>query len=211
MPFGGKPLVPTMRLIVAGHCDSHMTMITKVPFSVKDPLLSQPQFCEVAGIDMLTANNWVARRVLLPTEIGGRQIKGTRLYSVTKAFEGKLIGELVKAHKIPPSDAAKVAEKVVGAGWVGHWTRAFQSGGSHIPSFMLVAWVEGRLAYQQIAGDPATGRPDFSSVKASDVDCFLEHPFLVVPLSQLYLDVFNKCSKILSGAKAEENKVGEDG
>ncbi len=190
-------------LTVTGYCGSHMTMIEKLPFSVKAPLLSQTQFCEAASIDMTTANNWVARRVLLPTEIGGRQIKGTRLYSVTKAFEGKLIGELVKFHKIPPSDAARVAEKVVGAGWVGHWTRAFQSGGPYIPSFMLVAWMRGRLAYQQISGDPATGRPDFSSVKAEDVDCFLEHPFIVLPLSQLYLDVFNKCSAILSGSDTD--------
>ena len=181
-------------------------MIRKLPFSVKDPLLSQPQFCDAAGIDMTTANNWVARGVLLPTEIGGRQIKGTRLYSITKAFEGKLIGELVKYHKIPPSDAAKVAEKVVGAGWIGHWTRAFESDGRYIPSFMLVAWINGRVAYQQIAGDPSYGRPNFSSVEASDVDYLFEHPFIVLPLSQLYLAVFKKCSAILSGQNVEQNK-----
>jgi hypothetical protein len=129
---------------------------------------------------------------------------------VTKAFEGRLIGELVKYHKIPPSDAAKVAEEVVEAGWVGHWTRAFQSGGPFIHSFLLVAWIEGRLAYKQISGDPATGRPDFSSAKASDVDCFLEHPFLVLPLSQLYLVVFNKCSEFLSGSTGRKNATDKD-
>jgi hypothetical protein len=185
-------------------------MIKRRPFNVKEPLLSQPQFCEVAGIDMQTANNWVARQVLAPTEIGGRQIKGTRLYSVTKAFQGRVIGELVQFHRIPPSEAAKVAEEVVEAGWVAHWTRAFEKGGPYIHSFMLVAWIKNRVAYQQISGDPTTGRPDFSSVKAGDVDYFFEHPFVVLPLSQLYLAVFNKCSKILSGAKVEENTTGED-
>jgi hypothetical protein len=159
---------------------------------------------------MTTANNWVARKVLPPTEIGGRQIKGTRLYSVTKAFQGKLIGELVKYHKIPPSDAAKVAEEVVGAGWIGHWTRAFESGGRYIPSFILVAWKNGRVAYKQIKGDAVSGRPDFSSVPASDVDCFLDHPCIVLPLSQLYLDVFNKCSEILFGPNAVKKATGED-
>lgn len=186
-----------------------MTMIKKLPFGVKDPVLSQSQFCEVAGIDMTTANNWVARKVCLPTEIGGRHIKGTRLYSVTKAFEGKLIGELVKYHKIPPSDAARVAEKVVSAGWIGHWTKAFESGDPYIPSFMLVAWISGRVAFQQIAGDAVSRRPDFSSVRASDVDYFLEHPFIVLPLSQLYLGVFNKCSAILSGSKGKQNTTAE--
>jgi hypothetical protein len=182
-------------------------MTAKMRLDVKQPLLSQPQFCLAAGIDMITANNWVARHVLLPSEIGGRQIKGTRLYSVTKAFEGKLIGELVTFHKIPPSEAAKVAEKVVGAGWVGHWTKAFLRGGPYIQSFMVVAWIGGRLAYQQISGDPATGRPDFSSVKAEDVDYFLEHPFIVLPLSQLYLEVFNKCSAILYGSNTDQKKI----
>lgn len=189
--------------------DSQTTMIRKLPISVKAPALSQPQFCDAAGIDMTTANNWVARRILLPTEIGGRQIKGTRLYSVTKAFEAKLIGELVKYHKIPPSDAAKVAAKVVEAGWLGHWTRAFESGGPYIASFMLVAWINNRLAYQQIAGDDS-GRPNFSSVKADDVDHFLKHPFIVLPLSELYWEVFSKCFEILSGSKADQKSAARD-
>ena len=67
---------------------------------------------------------------------------------------------------------------------------------------MLVAWINGRLVYQQIAGDATTGRPDFGSVRASDVDCFLEHPFVVLPPTRIYLDVFNKCSEMLT---AEQN------
>jgi hypothetical protein len=169
------------------------------PFSVKDPLLSQPQFCEVAGIDMRTANNWVARKVIAPSEIGGRQIKGTRLFSVTKAFHGRVIAELVECHRIPPSDAAKMADKVIEAGWVRHWTRAFERGDSGIPSFMLVAWVNGGVAYQQIAGNASTGYPDFSSVKREDVECFFEHPFIVMPLSRMYRDVYEKCREILAG------------
>jgi len=177
---------------------------------VKQPILSQPQFCEAAGIDMTTANNWVARRVLLPSEIGGRQIKGTRLYSVTKAFQGRIIGELVRHHKIPPSDAAKVAQKVTEGGWVEHWTRAFENEGTYLAAFVLIASIGDRLAFQQIAGDNS-GRPDFSSVKASDVDCFLEHPFIVLPLSHLYLVVFNKCSAILSNSNEDKSQNGITG
>jgi hypothetical protein len=176
-----------------------MTMkIERRGFSVKEPVLSQPQFCEVAGIDMRTANNWVARKVVTPSEIGGRQIKGTRLFSVTKAFQGRLIGELVNYHRTPPSDAAKIAEKVTEAGWIRHWTDAFERGVPGISSFMLVAWVNGRVGYQQIAGDPSTGFPDFSSVKRDDVDCFFKHPFIILPLSRLYREVYEKCREILA-------------
>ena len=175
------------------------TKIGKLPFSVKEPVLSQVQFCEVAGIDMRTANNWVARKVVTPSEIGGRQIKGTRLYSVTKAFQGRLIGELVNYHRIPPSDAAKIAEKVTEAGWIRHWTDAFERGGSGISSFMLVAWVNGRIAYQQVAGNASTGFPDFSSVKKDDIEGFFDHPFIVLPLSRLYREVYEKCREISAG------------
>lgn len=186
-------------LIIFRYDDNHMTMkVERLGFGVKEPVLSQTQFCEIAGIDMGTANNWVARKVLTPTEIGGRQIKGTRLYSVAKAFQGRLIGELVNYHKVPPSDAAKVAEKVADAGWIGHWTRAFERGGSGISSFMLVAWIGGRVAYQQIAGDASTGYPDFSSVRKDDLDCFFEHPFIVLPLSRLYREVYEKSCEILA-------------
>jgi hypothetical protein len=97
---------------------------------------------------------------------------------------------------MPPSDAASVAEK--STDWIEHWTRAFEGNRPYIASFMLVAWLDGRLASQPIAGNDSG--PDFSSVKASDTSRFLDHPFIVLPISRLYLAVFKKCREILSDA-----------
>ena len=38
---------------------------------VKAPILSQPQFCLAAGVDMATANNWIARRFLSRPKLAG--------------------------------------------------------------------------------------------------------------------------------------------
>jgi len=60
--------------------------------------------------------------------------------------------------------------------------------------------------FQQIAGDQK-GHPDFSSVKAKDLESFLAHPFLMLPLPTLYRVVFDQCSKILS---REDSETVED-
>ncbi len=160
---------------------------------VKQPLLSQPQFCLVANVDMMTANNWVARHILEPTEIGGRQIKGTRLYSISKAYEGRIIGELVKRHKIPPSDAAKIAELATKGGFIEHWARALQSKGKRFIAYMAVAWSDDCYASQMVSGDK-NGLPEFSIEEMKD---FFDHTFIMLPLTAIFVDVYEKSLTML--------------
>lgn len=156
---------------------------------------------------MLTANNWVARKVLEPTEIGGRQIKGTRLYSISKAFEGRIIIELVKHQKIGPGDAAKVVEAAQIAalatkgGWVEHWARALDANRSLVTAFMVVAWSNDCYDAQVINGD-ASALPDFSSVPNMRRR-FFKHPFLVLPHKDLFVDVWKKCVAILASEQKQ--------
>jgi hypothetical protein len=174
---------------------------------VKAPILSQPQFCFAADVDMLTANNWVARKVLQPTEIGGRQIKGTRLYSITKAFEGRIIIELVKHQKIGPGDAAKAVEAAKIAalatkgGWVEHWARALDANRSLVAAFMVVACSNDCYDAQVINGN-ASGWPDFSSVPNMRRR-FFKHPFLVLPHKDLFVDVWKKCVAMLASEQKQ--------
>jgi hypothetical protein len=165
---------------------------------VKAPILSQPQFCEAVGVDMLTVNNWVARKVLEPTEIGGRQIKGTRLYSIAKAFEGRIISELVK-QGVGPAQAseglAKIAELATKGGWIEHWARALDAKRPFVTAFMLLTWSKGCYDAQLINGDES-GLPDFAVPNLRRR--FFKHPFLVMPLSDLFVDVWQKCVAMLS-------------
>ena len=168
---------------------------------VKAPILSQPQFCLAAGVDMATANNWIARKILEPTEIGGRQIKGTRLYSIAKAFEGRIIGELVQ-QRIGPADAvqghvgARIAALATKGGWVEHWARALEANRPYVTGCIVLAWSKGCYDGQWINGDDA-GWPDFSSVPNLQRR-FFDHPFLVLPVTSLFIDVWRKCMTMLS-------------
>jgi hypothetical protein len=45
-------------------------------------LFSQAELCEAAGIDRETANNWIKRGLLETTAVGGRKMRGRRLFSV---------------------------------------------------------------------------------------------------------------------------------
>lgn len=166
--------------------------------NVKHPILSQTQFCAVVGADMVTVNNWVARKVLTPTEIGGRQIKGTRLYSMSSAYAGRIIAELVRHHKIPPSDAAMIAELATKGGWIEHWARALEGKGKFVPAYMLVAWRDDCYESQIVNGD----KDDLPDLSVKEAKPFLGHPFIVLPLTTLFFDVFSKCKEMLMPEKA---------
>jgi hypothetical protein len=164
---------------------------------IKQPILSQPQFCQAAGMNMVMANNLVARRILLPSEIGGRHIKGTRLYSISKAYEGRIISETVTHHKVPLADAAAIGQLGTAGGYIEHWARALDADRPLIPAFMVVAWSKGCYDKQIISADEKTGWPDFASVPNMRRR-FFKHPFLVLPLSDLFADVWQKCVAMLS-------------
>jgi hypothetical protein len=156
--------------------------------NVKRPILTQPQFCAVAGIDMVTANNWVARNVLSPSQVGERQVKGTRLYSLSRAYEGRIISELVRLQKIQPSDAAKVAELATKGGWIEHWARALEGKGKFVTAYMVVAWADDCYDSQIINGDK-DGLPDFS---VKEMKRFLGGAFIVLPLTTIFTDVYKR-------------------
>jgi hypothetical protein len=163
--------------------------------NIKEPILSQPQFCMAADVDMVTANNWVARKVFLPSEIGGRQIKGTRLYSVQKAYEGRIISELVKHHKILPGDAANIAALATKGGFIEHWARALDANRKFVAAVMVVAWSNDCYDAHVVDADK-NGWPKFKSIPDARRR-FSAHPFLVVPLSKLFVDVRQNCLAML--------------
>jgi hypothetical protein len=169
---------------------------------IKQPILSQPQFCRAAGIDMVMANNLVARRILLPTEIGGRHIKGTRLYSISKAYEGRIISETATHHKVPLADAAAIGRLATEGGYIEHWARALDADKPLIAAFMVVAWSKGCYDKQIISADEKTAWPDFSSVPNMR-SRFFRHPFLVLPLVDFFEDVRKKCLAMLSSEQKE--------
>jgi hypothetical protein len=163
---------------------------------VNSPVLSQPEFCSVTGLSMKATNNLVDRRIFLPSEIGGRHVKGTRLYSIAKAFQGKIINETTTHNKITLGDAAAIAELGTKGGFIEHWARAQDANRPYVPAYMVVAWTKDCYEAQVISGGKA-GWPDFSSVPNLRRR-FFAHPFLLLPLSDLFFEVRRKALGILA-------------
>lgn len=169
---------------------------------VKLAVLTQPQFCTAVGTDMITVNNWIARDIVRPTQVGARQAKGTRRYSIADAYQGRILNEVIRHHKIGPADAAKlydaarIAALAKKGGWVEHWARALDENRAFVTSFMVVAWINDCYDAQVVNGDK-DGWPDFSS--APNTRRFLKHPFLLLPSTGIFLDVREKCLTMLAG------------
>jgi len=163
-----------------------------------EPVLSQRQYSLGAEFDSTTTNNYVARGIVVPDKIVSGRGKGIRLFTPLKAWEGRIISTSVKHHKMPLADAAEIADVAkrlaTEGGFVDHWARALEGGRPFVAGFMLVTWQDDCYDAQIINGDKA-GRPDFSSPKAAR---FLKQPFLVLPLSHLFEDVWNKCTAMLA-------------
>jgi hypothetical protein len=178
-----------------------MTKKPRFHIPVHLPILSQPQMCSVAGMTMATANNLVARGIFGPDDAGQYRAKGTRKYSMARVYEGRIISEQLVHQKVGPSDAAealkvaKLAALARKGGWVEHWARNLDAGRPFIRAFMVVSWVND-CWNAEVIGEDKFGWPDFSAVKDMRRR-FFTHPFTVWPLTDLFIDVRQKCMAIL--------------
>src|SRR5437588_2876754 len=76
-------------------------------------LFSQAELCEAAGIDHETANNWIKRGLLETTAVGGRRMRGRRLFSMLEIYKAHLMNEAINYLGIPPSHCAEIANRAI--------------------------------------------------------------------------------------------------
>jgi hypothetical protein len=169
---------------------------------LREPILTQRDYSLAAGLDTTTTNNLVARGILPVDEVVGGRGRGLRKFTPLNAWSGRLLSETVQHHKLPLADAAKIAEvasRLASKGrYVDHWVRALENGRSFVGAFMLVTWSNDCYDAQIINSDSA-GRPDFTAPESTR---FLEHPFMVLPLSALFEEVWRKCTALLGAQQS---------
>ena len=172
--------------------------------NIDQPILTQPQFCAGSGVPTTLANNLAQRNIFLADKVMGGRV---RLWSILSTWEGRILSEAVERHKKPLADAAEIAEvarRLAEKGGVAHhWARSLEASQPLIPAFLIMAWSGNCYDAQVIRGDKS-GWPDFSAVKSMETR-FLPHPFLIVPLSTLFEDVWRKCTAMLT-----EDDRGQD-
>lgn len=165
---------------------------------VYEPVHTQREYSVLTGLDPVTTNNFIARKIVQVAEVVPGRGRGTRRFTPLSAWEGRILNEAVKHHKMPLGDAAEIAQTAARlateGGYVDHWARALSEARPFVPAFMVVTLLDDCYEAKIINEDKA-GRLDFSS---PDVAHFLAHPFIVVPLSALFEDVWKKSVAMLS-------------
>jgi hypothetical protein len=182
-------------------------IMAQPPLQVNAAIFTQQQFCSATGLTMVMTNNLMARDLLSSDKIAGRYIKGaTRLWSFETMPVGRIISDLTTDHKIPLGEAAEIGKQAVSlakkGGYFDHWARALDRGRPFVSAFLVVARFNDCYDAQIINRDKER-RPDFSS--APNMRRFFKRPFLILPLSDIFEDVWRKARAIL----AAEHKPGE--
>jgi hypothetical protein len=180
-----------------------MKRLTKPTPFIYEPILPQRQYCLIAGLDTVLTNNLIKRNILHFDKVVAGRGRGTRLFTPLQAWEGRILNEAVKHHKLPFPEAIRVAQaagRLARDGkWIDHWARNLSEGRPFVAAFMLVTWADDCYDAWIIAADK-NGGPDFSSPDAAR---FLAHPFMTIPVSNFFVDVWNK-SKALLAADQEK-------
>ena len=174
-----------------------MKLVRKSAPGIHEPILTQRQYSALTGFDPVTTNNLIARNILPVDEVVPGRGRGVRLFTRLRAWEGRIVNESVTHHKMPLADAAEIADVATRlatkGGWLDHWARALSEGRPFVHAYMVVTWSNDCYDAQIIDGNK--GGPDFLSPEAAR---FLTHPFMVVPLSTLFEDVWKKSMVMLS-------------
>jgi hypothetical protein len=175
-----------------------MKLVKKLAPGIYEPILTQRQYSALTRFDPVTTNNLIARGILPVDEVVPGRGRGARMFTRLRAWEGRIVNEAVTHHKMPLADAKKIAEAAVRlttkSGYLGLWARALSKGLPGAAAFLLVTWSDDCYDALIVHGNEAVG-PDFSSPEAAR---FLTHPFMVVPLSALFEDVWKKSEAMLS-------------
>jgi Asp-tRNA(Asn)/Glu-tRNA(Gln) amidotransferase B subunit len=157
-------------------------------------LFSQAELCDAAGIENETANNWIKRGLLEPTKVGGRKIRGRRLFSLLDIFKAHLMNEAIKHLAMPPSQSAQIAKQAITTFIKTEELLQIRDDQKPEPTVACVV----QQGNQWIVDVRAGGRALKSLLSRIDKEARLkEHPFAIFPISQAFNLVHQKCLEFL--------------
>jgi len=152
-------------------------------------LFSQAELCEAAGIDHETANNWIKRGLIETTAVGGRKMRGRRLFSMLEIYKAHLMNEAITYLGILPSHCADIANRAIAE--FAKTEKLTRIDDDHEPTFAiaLVSRQHGKWITDVRFGSKAL----FSSKEAQQVG----NPFAILPISETFTAIHRHCVKFL--------------
>ena len=172
---------------------------------VQNGFFTQAELCEITGLDSVTIDTWLIRGILHTTKVGGRTLRGRRLFSMLAIFEAAVTGELVNRLAMPPSEAAKVAKCAVDGwnapdDWKARVIKAVDRSPNIVSVFLLVVRTDDGWKTIPSYGNKA---PWFEP--RSKYEKWLTRPFAVLPASELLSSVYKKCLQISNASAGDED------
>jgi hypothetical protein len=168
------------------------------PVHYSNTLVSSAELAEIIGADILTVNNWIRRRIIKRTPIGGRQLRN-RLFSVDEVYKTALKNELVQLG-IPPSQASEAVNTLWNA-----WGKKEAPEGWKVYAMVWPSndkWMVA-LCSQKISGGPLY---KFEKSKSTEEMELPKQTFAVIPISDVFERVSSKLSELLGEAKNHRAK-----
>jgi hypothetical protein len=176
---------------------------TRNSLDPKKPQFSQVELCEVAGIPMATANNWILTGALRPADVGSRRARKPRLFSVVTIYEAKVTGDLVKWLGTPPPTAAGMARKTTdGHNW--YWSVPRDLARTNPRDFFAIVFWSDQCRDWDASVDVASG--DVLRIKMKAIaeargePKLTERPILVLPVSKYFASVYKICQAMVDSS-----------
>ena len=172
-------------------------------FDVQTGVFTQGELSAITGLNTMMVDTWLIRGILQTTKVGGRTLKGRRLFSVLAIFEAAVIGELVSRLAMGPSEAAKVA-RCAAADWntPEDWkttvVAAAERSAKVTNVFLIIVRTEDGWRTVPVYGD-RNAPPVFEP--RSKYEGWFATALGILPASDLLSSVYVKCRKIATEGK----------
>ena len=176
----------------------------KVEMDVQVGIFTQAELCQVTGLNSVTVDTWLIRGILRTTKVGGRTLRGRRLFSVLAIFEAKVTGELVTRLSLPPSEASEVARSAAADwdtadDWKPRVITAIERSAKFASVFLMIVRTEDGWRTIPVYGN-RNGPPLFEP--RSKYEKWFANPLGILPASDLLSSVYVRCREISNSQSA---------
>ena len=179
--------------------------------NLNEPIFAQTELCDMARLEANTVNNWVRLNHVVPAPSTDRRMRGRRFYTLLECVKARIMGSCVERLAMQPAHAAEVAAhalQVIAKELPGEEIATIDVA---VFSYLIVSQASGNVTvstayrwgkFAQAGADPTFYGMNPENYPAAMPVIFPLEAFAIVPITQLFREVFNAATEILEGDSA---------
>ena len=211
--------------------DSISQRKVQLDFDIDAALFTVTELAQVSGISRSAIDMYLHRGVLIPTRRartlsptrkikvrGWKTAQGRPMFSVIIVFKARLIWELGNTLGLGPSESSLASDQALHAGIPAN--ELGEENGAEIAAGRNWMWACARSVetkqpiniYAYAARSADRWLFDMHFGEKGAIPCFgLQVPHVYVPISEIFISVYNECKKILSVTDARDSRTRSSG